>query len=315
MEEIPVGKKIVLVGLDNAGKTSIVKLVKDKMFDPLSAAPTKGAERSEFVVLGQRIYIHDLGGQKKYRKKYVEDDVAAYFEAIDVFVYVVDMHDRDRYEETLDYFEKCVIAIARLQATPVFFVFLHKFDGEYLQELKKGSSRASIELNELKDSFQQIVKKHGGEIEEFFQTSVFDEWSCYIAFNRIWTAVVPKVDSFNLFLENLVETNPEVTIALVLDENNNILAKKFRLVDEIDQEQQVEMAAKAVMLLIDWQKSVQHVAMQDHDYAIVEIEDHSIMIHNDPVHHIFLLIYAIGGDYQSLKDRFATIASTLENLI
>lgn len=58
-------KKILLVGLDNAGKTSIVNLVVKKMTDALATVPTKSVDRSEIVILGQQVLIHDLGGQQK----------------------------------------------------------------------------------------------------------------------------------------------------------------------------------------------------------------------------------------------------------
>ena len=99
-------KKILLLGLDNAGKTSIVNLVIKKISNVVSITPTKGLNWSEAEIFGQKIVLHDLGGQKKYRKKYIENQT--YFESTDAMIFVIDLQDRERYDTALEYFDKAL---------------------------------------------------------------------------------------------------------------------------------------------------------------------------------------------------------------
>ena len=54
--------------------------------------PTRGIERSEFTIFGQKIVFWDYGGQEKYRIKYLKKK-ERYFLDIDTMFYVVDIQD------------------------------------------------------------------------------------------------------------------------------------------------------------------------------------------------------------------------------
>ena len=62
-------KKIVLMGLDNVGKTSIVLCLKGvKNLSAFSAIkPTRGFEINTFNTLGSDFNIWDFGGQERFR--------------------------------------------------------------------------------------------------------------------------------------------------------------------------------------------------------------------------------------------------------
>ncbi|MEX2682069.1 MAG: ADP-ribosylation factor-like protein [Candidatus Sigynarchaeota archaeon] len=310
-------KKILLVGLDNAGKTSIVNLVVKKMTDALTTVPTKSVDRSEIVILGQQVLIHDLGGQQRYRKKYVEKGGIAFFESTDVMIYVVDLQDRDRYDVALDYFDKALASINQLGLKPKVYLFLHKFDGLYLEEYKDVKTRTQVEYNDLKDNFDNIAKKHGFELEEEFRTSIKDEWGTFVAFNKVWFNVVPRLESMQRFLDKLIAENDEIGIALLVDQKGTILAKTLRQLPGENMEDIVGIAARSVVLLLDWQHTIEHNKMDQHQSAIVEIENHSIMIRrvDTAVETLYLLLYAVAGSYQKLQERLGRITFTLETII
>lgn len=310
-------KKILLVGLDNAGKTSIVNLVVKKMTDALATVPTKSVDRSEIVILGQQVLIHDLGGQQKYRKKYVEKGGIAYFEGTDVLIYVIDLQDRDRYDLALDYFDKALASINQLNLKPKLYLFLHKFDGLYLEDYKDVKTRTQVEYDALKDKFDDIAKKHGLDLEDGFRTSVKDEWGTFVAFNKVWFNVVPRVQSMQNFLDKLVADNGEIGIAMLIDQKGTILAKTLRQLPGEDMEGIVEVASRSIVLLLDWQRTIVHNKMDQHQSAIVEIEDHSIMIRrvDTAVETLYLLLYAVAGSYQKLQERLGRITFTLETII
>lgn len=308
-------KKILLIGLDNAGKSSIVQLVVKKMTDALTTNPTKGVDRSDIEILGQHVLIHDLGGQQKYRKKYIEN--LTYFEGTDVLIYVIDLQDRDRYDLALEYFDKALGNINQLKLTPKLYVFLHKFDGTYVQDYKDVKTRTQLECDSLKDQFADIAKKRGLELEDGFRTSIEDEWGTFMAFASAWISVVPKAESMQRFLDKLVDENKEIGIALLLDQKGNIIAKTLHQLEGENMDEIVGVAARSVMLLLDWQHTIEHNQMDEHQSAIVEIEDHSIMIRRVETAEetLYLLLYAVAGSYQKLQERLGRITFTLETII
>ena len=315
-EEETIAKKILVLGLDNAGKSSILKIVQEKMLDPIQdESPTKGVARSEMEILGQKIVIHDLGGQRKYKIQYLDNPT--YFEKTDVLIFVLDLQDKDRYELALDYYEGAMSILDKLMLFPELFIFMHKFDGEYEEDYDDINTRVRLEYDHVSDEFKKIARTHGRSIEYVFQTTIFDEWSCYVAFNAAWTAVVPKLVSMQEFLDKLGEENEEISIALLLDEKGSVLAKKLRYHEGIDMENLADIAARSVMLLLSWQKTLENEAIDKTDFAILEIEEESVMIQklNTATEVLYLLIYVIGGDYKEFQERFKNIAFTLENLL
>lgn len=310
-------KKILLLGLDNAGKSSIVQLVVKKMTDALATVPTKSVDRSDLEILGQKVLIHDLGWQQKYRKKYIEKGGLTYFEGTDVLIYVIDLQDRDRYDTALDYFDKALASINQLNLSPKLYLFLHKFDGIYLEDYKDVKTRTQLECDSLKDQFADIAVKHGLELADGFRTSVKDEWGCFVAFNKVWISVVQKAESMQQFLDKLVEENKEIGVALLLDQKGNIIAKTLQHIEGENMDEIVNIAARSVMLLLDWQHTIEHNKMNEQESAIIEIDNHSIMIRRveSAEETLYLLLYAVAGSYQQLQERLGRITFTLETII
>ena len=69
-------QKVIVVGLDNAGKTAILNKFGRKMGieDLATLAPTKGVDRRNIQMEESDIelFIWDMGGQKQYRDKYLK---------------------------------------------------------------------------------------------------------------------------------------------------------------------------------------------------------------------------------------------------
>ncbi|MFO7794569.1 MAG: ADP-ribosylation factor-like protein, partial [Promethearchaeia archaeon] len=58
-------KKIVITGLDNAGKTTMVSFLQTGTF--IDHTPTMGKEETAIEVQGVRMNLIDMGGQKDFR--------------------------------------------------------------------------------------------------------------------------------------------------------------------------------------------------------------------------------------------------------
>ncbi|XP_031557058.1 ADP-ribosylation factor-like protein 3 [Actinia tenebrosa] len=86
--------KILLLGLDNAGKTTILKKLASEEINHIT--PTQGFNiKSVSSQNGIRLNVWDIGGQRKIRPYWKN-----YFDDIDVLIYVIDSADRKRMEET-----------------------------------------------------------------------------------------------------------------------------------------------------------------------------------------------------------------------
>merc|ERR1711933_594658 len=85
--------RILMLGLDNAGKTTILKKMSEE--DISHIMPTQGFNIKSLVHEGFKLNVWDIGGQKTIRPYW-----SNYFESSDALVYVIDSSDRRRLEES-----------------------------------------------------------------------------------------------------------------------------------------------------------------------------------------------------------------------
>jgi small GTP-binding protein len=132
--------KIVLIGLENSGKTSILNCLRGKK--RISAfnnpKPTKGLDIQEFEALDSNYAIWDLGGQQSFRDDYFVD-FKKYIKDTTKIIYVIDIQDNQRYEDALKYLKQVIDSIDD-HGIIDFSVFLHKFDPDLVfnSELNEG---------------------------------------------------------------------------------------------------------------------------------------------------------------------------------
>ena len=86
--------KGLILGLDNAGKTTILKTFKGETV--LNLPPTKGFNFQKFDYNNTTFILWDLGGQKSIRKFWEN----YYEKENDCIIYVIDSSDSERLEET-----------------------------------------------------------------------------------------------------------------------------------------------------------------------------------------------------------------------
>lgn len=120
--------KILVMGLDNSGKTSIVNCLQG--IKNLSAfnspKPTRGRVVQNFEALNSNYAIWDFGGQRAFRDAYFQD-FDKIFKGTSKIIYTIDLQDVNRYNEALEYMRRVVNSIDKQQNIE-FSIFLHKFD-------------------------------------------------------------------------------------------------------------------------------------------------------------------------------------------
>eukprot|EP01135_Chromosphaera_perkinsii_P008932 Nk52_evm42s1524 gene=Nk52_evmTU42s1524 len=85
--------RILLLGLDNGGKTTLLKSLASE--DITQITPTQGFNIKSVLREGCKFNVWDIGGQKAIRPYWKN-----YFENADCLIYVIDSADKKRMEET-----------------------------------------------------------------------------------------------------------------------------------------------------------------------------------------------------------------------
>merc|ERR1719331_1820050 len=124
-----------MLGLDNGGKTTILKKLSEE--DVSHVMPTQGF----------KLNVWDIGGQKTIRPYW-----SNYFESSDVLCYVIDSSDKRRLEESGSELRE-LLAEDKLGGVPLL-VFANKQD--LLQATPAEEISESLQLGHIKDRPWQI---------------------------------------------------------------------------------------------------------------------------------------------------------------
>ena len=111
--------RILVLGLDNAGKTTILKKLSKESIDTIM--PTQGFNIKSMVSEGFKLNMWDIGGQKSIRPYWRN-----YFDNTDALVYVVDSADQERFDECKQELAK-LVAEDKMAGIPVL-IFANKQD-------------------------------------------------------------------------------------------------------------------------------------------------------------------------------------------
>ena len=106
-------EKILFTGLDNGGKTSIIKVLQKQYSQIAILKPTRQSQRRIFEFLGKAISEWDLGGQEKYRIAFLKEPTK-YFDNTSVCIYILDIQDKRRFRESLSYFKDVITTFKKL---------------------------------------------------------------------------------------------------------------------------------------------------------------------------------------------------------
>jgi len=209
--------KILMTGLDRAGKTSFLHAVKQRYSEIIKTLPTKGVARSEEKIFEEQnslISLWDLGGQKKYRDMFLEQR-KVYLYNVDLLFYFIDIQDTERISEAIELFGTVINSLIELEEFPPIVVCLNKFDPDLknAKDIKKNIKTVNEKIKEISERF--FVK--------IFQTSIFDHWSLVSAYSFGLSQLSPNRELFENQLKHFAKKISSDAI-LLLNENGIILS-------------------------------------------------------------------------------------------
>ena len=187
-------KKIVVVGLDNAGKTSIIQTLLDPKSDKKDAKPTQGLAYENVDVFGYDLSVWDFGGQESYREQYLTDKEKN-FGYTDIFVFVVDISEKKRFKEAVEYLQSIVDIYKFLGESPISIICLHKSDLISPKELAKVKSSLLADLGSVMSELKFST----------YTTSIFDVNSVFTAFSSGFREISPVKSIMAKILDNFQE--------------------------------------------------------------------------------------------------------------
>ncbi|KAF9762803.1 Small COPII coat GTPase SAR1 [Nosema granulosis] len=108
---------ILFLGIDNAGKTTLVKKLKHGVND--TYMPTRHPSKSQIEIGNLRASVVDLGGHKAARVAWNN-----YFYNCDGIIFIVDVHDTERFEEV----KEAYLNMRSLEKKAPIAVLMNKVD-------------------------------------------------------------------------------------------------------------------------------------------------------------------------------------------
>ncbi len=172
--------KVVIMGMENAGKTTILDILRQETDEaptqPPIMNPTKGVERNPVTLFGKKTVIWDFGGQETYRNVYLGNP-DKYFHTIKFFYYVIDIQDYYRLVPSVMFFTGVFNKIKNYSPdAKIIFVF-HKMDPGYDPTIK------NLKVQFLEKVEPLLQEQFASYL--MFDTTIFDISSIRTAFYQI----------------------------------------------------------------------------------------------------------------------------------
>jgi GTPase SAR1 family protein len=208
--------KIMVCGLENVGKSSILYTLERKYSLLGGLSPTKGIERSTFKIFGYQVTAWDLGGQETYRQGYLKKQV--FFEDTDLFIYCVEVINNKTFELALDYY-KGILEIFQndVKHIPPILILLHKVDPDV---------RDNPEIRQNVDLIMKMFQNASNDTPiEFFETSIYDEWTLTNAFSYGLRKLSTKTEVLSRQLADF--STKILTNAIILLNKNGYLIAEY----------------------------------------------------------------------------------------
>lgn len=211
--------KIIFIGLDDAGKTSIMEALSRNFNKMVSTRPTKKIQRRAFEFMGMLFGEWDLGGQSRYRDNYLQQPEKI-FMANDIVIFVLDIQNEARIQEGIEYLHEIIKRFKGLSIEPLVYVFSHKYDPVDVIGTQTEINNRSVEIR------SNIREQIDYSNFDFYRTSIFDLRSIYNAMSKILLSKFPKSKLITDLTEEFAQ-NLNVAGLEIIDDNSLIIGSFY----------------------------------------------------------------------------------------
>ena len=196
--------KIPIFGIQNAGKTSLIRSLQQEFSAISKLKPTKGIDRQKLKLLDKDILIWDLGGQARYREGYLEKKAEVVFSDIDQLLFVIDIQDQDSFEDAISYFKEVRDKISDFSPDAKIHILIHKFDPGMEQDPENMKM-----LEVLKQKFTEIAAPLKIIL---YHTTIFNPLSIIHAFSKPILGNSTLYDNLGILFDDFCNKNQSTQI-------------------------------------------------------------------------------------------------------
>lgn len=186
--------KIIILGLAEAGKSTIVKSFTEghKSSQEGTYSATINYERKKYSFLGKELTVFDLGGQQSFIDRFTGSLAEFIFSEVKSFVFIIDVSKFEEISRAKYYLDLSVKNLIKYSPNASRYIFIHKIDlikKEFVQEIE----------NRYKEFLMD-----GISIDfKVYSTSVFQD-SIYIALGDVFSQLSSINKSIDPILNDFV---------------------------------------------------------------------------------------------------------------
>jgi hypothetical protein len=149
--------------------------------------PTIGVDIRKIDSPKFNMVIWDFGGQVDHRNDYFQNP-EEYFVQIDLIIFVIDIQDFQRYDESILYFSQILDVLHVLNESPYFLIFLHKADPDLLKE-----DTFQAQLTSVQDRLENLLNDKSASFE-IIQTSIYNFYAAEPEFAKTFKKYFGRKD-------------------------------------------------------------------------------------------------------------------------
>ena len=188
---------VILMGISKSGKTSIKKVVFEKMspHETVFLETTQNIETFRLENLGYTsLLIRDYPPEYTFEKASVQE--LKFISTCGVLIYVIDSQETS--EEMYENFKEIIVDVINKNNKINVEVFLHKADGTYFAQ----SNNMNKLRMEVQNKLNNILNILNLEISIGYHNTIIYDHSLFEAFSKIFQKIMPQ----NNILSNLLDT-------------------------------------------------------------------------------------------------------------